>query len=86
MLMLYLILLGNGYVSDRLFYGQTSTYHYRHMNYVTLLVFVHRYICAELANSYGIVRFCVIETIFIGVTEIVWIGVSSALAHLCTIL
>ena len=43
-LILYLVLLGSGYTSDRLSYGQASTYCPCHTHYVTVLVFVCTYV------------------------------------------
>ena len=76
---------GNGYASGRIFYGHASTYRPRHTYYVTVLVFVCMYIRTALAHPCRTVRFCLIATVWTGMTATVWIGVSTALALLCTI-
>ena len=81
MLILSLVFLENGYASGRLSYGQGSTYRPRHTYYVTVLVFVCLYVCTTLAHLCRTLRFCLIATVWTGVTETVWIGVSTALAQ-----
>ena len=80
-----LVCSGSGYVSVRLSYGQAYTYRPRHTYYVTFLVFVRLYIRTTLEYPCRTVRLCVIATVWIGLTVIVWICVITALAHLCTI-
>ena len=84
-LILSLVRLGNGFASGRLSYGQASTYRPRPTYYVTVLVFVCPYVRAQLAHHCRTVRFCLIATVWTGVTATVWIGVSTALSHLCII-
>ena len=81
----YLVRSGNGFASGRLSYGQAFTFHPHPTYYVTVLVFVCMYICTTLIHPYRAVRFWLIDTVWTGVTATVWIGVSTALAHLCTI-
>ena len=83
-LILSLVRLGNGYASGCLSYGQASAYRLLHTYYVTVLVFVCLYVCTTLAHPCRTVRFCLIATVWTGVTATVWIGASTALAHLCT--
>ena len=82
---LSLVRSGNGFASGRLSYGQASTYRPRTTYYVTVLVFVCLYVCTTLAHPCITLRFCLIATVYTGVNATVWIGVSTALAHLCTI-
>ena len=81
----YLVSSGNGFASGPLSYVQASTYRPRPMYYVTVLVFVYLYLCTTLAHPCRIVRFCLIAAVWNGVAATVWIGVSAALAHFCTI-
>ena len=85
MSILSLVRSGNGFASGRLSCRQASTYCPRPTYYVTVLVFVCRYICTTLAHPCITVRFCLIATVWTGVTATVWIGVITELAHLCTI-
>ena len=84
-LILYLVHSGNGFTSGCLFYGQASMYRPCPTYYVTVLVFVCLYVCTTLSHPCITVRFCLIATVWTGVTATVWIGVSTSLAHLCTI-
>ena len=47
-----LMRLGNGFASDRISYGQASTYCPRHMYYIAFLVFVRLYVRTTLASSH----------------------------------
>ena len=82
---LSLVRLGNGFASGRLSYRQAFTFHPLSTYYVTVLVFVCLYLCTTFIHPCRIVRFWLIDTAWTGVTATVWIGVSTALAHLCTI-
>ena len=82
---LYLVCSGNGLVCGRLSYGQASKYRTRPTYYVTVLVFVCLYVCTTLSHPYRTVRVYLIATVWTGVTATVCIGVSTELAHLCTI-
>ena len=82
---LSLVRSGDGFASGSLYCGQDSTYRPRPTYYVTVLVFVCLYVCTTLAHFFRSVQFCLIATVWTGVTATVWIGVSTALAHLCTI-
>ena len=85
MSILSLVRSGNGFASGRLSYGQASTYRPCPTYYVTVLVFVCPYVCMTLEHPCRAVRFFLIVTVWTGVTATVFIGVSTALAHLCTI-
>ena len=85
MLILSLVRSGNGFASVRLSYGQAFTYHPRPTYSITVLVFVCLYVCTTLTHPFRTVRFWLIDTVWTGVTATVWIGVITALAHLCTI-
>ena len=49
-LIVSLVRLGDGFASDRLSYGQASTYRPRPTYYLTVLVFVCLYVCTTIAN------------------------------------
>ena len=49
-LILSLVLLGSGYTSDRIYYGQASTYCPCHTHYFAILVFVCPYVRTTLAQ------------------------------------
>ena len=83
---LSLVSSGNSYAYGRLSYGQAYTYLPRHTYYVTVLVFVWPYVRTTLPHPCRTLRFCVIATVWTGVTATIWIGVSTSLAHFCTIL
>ena len=85
MSMLSLFRLGNCFVSGRLSYGQASTYLPRPNYYVNVLVFVCLYVCTTLAHPCRKLQFFLVVTVWTGVAATVWIGMSTALAHFCTI-
>ena len=77
--------LGNGYASGRISCGQDSANRPRHTYYITVLVFVFLKVCTTLVHSCRMVQCFLIATVCTGVTSNVYIGVSTVLAHLCSI-
>ena len=63
MLIFSLVLSENGFASDRLSYGQASTYRPRPTSYVTVLVFVCLYVRTTLEHPCKTVQFGVIATV-----------------------
>ena len=53
-LILYLVRSGNGFASDRIPYGQASTYRPHPTYYVTVLVFMFLYVCTTLSLIWNI--------------------------------